>query len=84
MGKVAREAAKLLAEDLNRLKATLAKQGKTLDDFLEEILVEGTEHVHIFFEERSFCRKEHLIIRKNGIFWCFSMRSDTLKPTIEE
>lgn len=43
MGKVAREAAKLLAEDLNRLKATLAKKGKTLDEFLEEMRIQTEE-----------------------------------------
>lgn len=43
MGKVAREAAKLVAEDLNRLKETLAKQGKTLDEFLEEMRIRTEE-----------------------------------------
>ena len=43
MGKVAREATKLLAEDLNRLKATLAKRGKTLDEFLEEMRIRTEE-----------------------------------------
>ena len=36
MNRVAIEAAKLVDESVKKLKATLAEQGKTLDDWLEE------------------------------------------------
>lgn len=51
LSKTTREAAKIVDESVNRLKATLAKQGKTLDDWLEEQRIE-TEKIKKRVEEK--------------------------------
>lgn len=43
LSRTTREAAKFVSDDLKKMKENLAKQGKTLDDWLEEKRIENAK-----------------------------------------